>query len=78
MAALGLILIIIGWATQLASCAKTKTSQLNKTFLSVYAIGILLLVIDAFSKGAGFRGFLNLVAGILAAITFFIVVEPKK
>jgi len=47
LSTIGLVIIVVGWIWQLVSVCKTN-NQIQKNFLALYAIGVVLLVVDGF------------------------------
>ena len=65
---LGLLLIILGWLVQLYISVARKIFALSLKFVVMYAVGCILLVIDAFQKGNTLALILNLAITILALL----------
>ena len=63
---LGLVLIIVGWGIQLLN----KGRDIQKSFVLVYSLGVVLLSIDAFIGDMTILAVLNLVSFIVALAVF--------
>ncbi|MFA5925787.1 MAG: hypothetical protein WC831_02540 [Parcubacteria group bacterium] len=63
---IGMILIIVGWAIQLTS----KGKEMKRNFVLIYAVGVLLLVIDEYRNHLVPLGTLNLISFSLAMAVF--------
>lgn len=70
MAYLGMFLIISGWVIQFMS----KGKEIRKSFVLVYALGVLILVIDYFRNDLNFLSILNLVS-FLSALAVFLKIK---
>ncbi len=75
---IGLILIILGWLIQLYYSAFKKVFALSLKFVFIYAVGCLLLVIDAWRTGDTLIWILNLAAAIVAMIAGFFAKKTRK
>ena len=74
----GLILIILGWLIQLYYTTFKKTFALSLKFVFIYAVGCLLLVIDALRTGNTLIWILNLAAAVVAVIAGFSAKKARK
>lgn len=70
----GLILVIIGWLFQLVKMKKDK--KINKYFIILYALGVLVLVYDSFTSGLTNLAIANLVS-LLVSILVLVKVMKK-
>jgi hypothetical protein len=69
---IGLLIIIIGWGIQLLS----KERNIQKSFVLIYSLGVILLVIDGFLEGLMYLAILNLVS-FLVSIAVFIKISRE-
>ncbi|MBT3260864.1 hypothetical protein HOC37_02645 [bacterium] len=69
----GLVLIIAGWLVQYFA----KKDNLQMWFVTLYAIGVALLVIDSFLYGTTMIALLNLVSLIVAILVLW-KIKGKK
>ena len=67
LAEIGLVLIIAGWAVQIASLWKKKR-EIKKGFAVLYGIGVALLAVDGFMNGLTSLALLNIGCFISAAL----------
>ncbi|MFA6304413.1 MAG: hypothetical protein WCV73_02570 [Patescibacteria group bacterium] len=74
LANLGLILIILGWLYQLSWILKSQ-KEIQTGFLTLYGLGVLLLIIDGFYSEAKVLAWLNL---IILGIIFLIRQRVSK
>ncbi|MGC9337527.1 MAG: hypothetical protein ACP5EQ_05475 [Candidatus Cloacimonadia bacterium] len=72
---IGLIVIIIAWIIQLVKTV-AKSRELSLGFVWIYFIGVILLIISSFIKGAVTSGIFNIAFALLAVIVALIY--PKK
>lgn len=73
---IGLSVIILAWVVQLFVSAK-HGEHLSPAFIMIYAIGVLMLVIDAFTSNMPTIGTYNLIA-FLAAIAVLVTSLKKE
>jgi hypothetical protein len=64
-ALVGLVLIILAWWVQLFTI-KSENKTLNKLFIIIYCIGVVLLVLDNYHNGLQVYALLNLISVIFA------------
>jgi hypothetical protein len=62
----GLLLIITGWGIQFFSKGKT----INKHFVLVYSLGVILLVLDGFQQGLQIVAILNLISLVFTLVVY--------
>jgi len=62
----GLALVAVGWAAQLA-CALKGVRRINAAFLTAYVLGCALLAADALAKNMASTAYLNAACSLLAA-----------
>ena len=67
MAHIGLLFVILGWGYQLFS----KGAELKPTFILIYALGVILLVIDGFMNNLTTLAVLNGVSLLTALAVLF-------
>ena len=75
---LGLLLIILSWLVQLYISAARKIFALSLKFVVIYAVGYILLVIDAFQTGNTMVLILNLAIIIVALIAGFFSKKARR
>jgi membrane-bound ClpP family serine protease len=68
---IGLVLIIFAWIFQFVKMVKNGKT-IRPAFVALYAVGVLLLVIDGFMSGFTVLASLNLVSFVAALAVFFI------
>lgn len=74
LANLGLLAIIGGWVIQLLSINKKK-NQVQPSFVAVYGLGVLLLVVDGFQSGLTNLAVLNLISLIIATLVLYRIIK---
>lgn len=70
---IGLTLVIIGWLVQLLMMKKDK--KINRYFIILYALGVLVLVYDGFNSGLTNLAIANLVS---LAVSVLVLVKVMK
>jgi hypothetical protein len=73
---IGLSIIIIAWLFQLIVSLKKK-NKLSFSFVILYSLGVLLLVVGAFSSGMATLATINLIS-LLASLSVLITITIKK
>lgn len=69
---LGLLFIAAGWFIQAFTMTGKKNElQINKNFVLLYALGVLMLLVDGFMNVSKFTNLLNLLALLGALIVYF-------
>ena len=63
---IGLSLVVIGWLVQLVKMKKDK--KINKYFVILYALGVLVLVYDGFNSGLTNLAIANLISLIVSIL----------
>jgi len=63
---IGLSIVIIGWLVQLVKMKKDK--KINKYFVMIYALGVLVLVYDGFASGLTNLAIANLVSLVVSIL----------
>lgn len=74
MAIIGLVLIVLSWGVQFLLL---KNEKISPAFINLYLIGVILLVVDAFTTGNSIAAYLNLAAFCLAALVLYRTVTRK-
>ena len=73
---IGLVIICVAWAYEFYLITSKKDTLFGSMFVGIYALGVLLLVIDGFMLGADSITWLNLVSFIISVGILFML--PKK
>lgn len=73
---IGLLIIALSWLIQLA-VAQKKGRVLTPFFPALYALGVLLMLIDNVSSGSTNTAYLNLIS-LLAALAVLLMTGAKK
>ena len=73
---LGLLLLSLAWAVQSYYITKGK-KEINRYFMIVYAIGLLLIVLDGLMQGLISAPMLNVLALLFIISILFKVAEKK-
>jgi hypothetical protein len=63
---IGLSIVIIGWLVQLVKMKKDK--KINKYFVMIYALGVLVLVYDGFASGLTNLAIANLISLVVSSL----------
>lgn len=74
MASTGLLIIILGWVIQLIS-VYTGAKRIRMSFVLMYCLGVILLVIEGYNSGIQSFAILNFATFVLAA---FVLLKLKK
>ncbi len=74
----GLILIILGWLVQFYYPVSRNLFALSLKFVVIYAVGCILLAIDALQKGGGLTGILILIVAALALLSGIFAKKARK
>ncbi|MFA5413509.1 MAG: hypothetical protein WC348_03140 [Patescibacteria group bacterium] len=72
----GLLLIILAWILQLGKMLVSK-KEVWPAFVAIYALGVLLLVVDGFLSGLTTLAILNLVSFAAALAVFFVSLRKR-
>ncbi|PIT89167.1 MAG: hypothetical protein COU27_01830 [Candidatus Levybacteria bacterium CG10_big_fil_rev_8_21_14_0_10_36_7] len=75
MVIIGLILIALAWIVQLL--LENSRTKIHPAFLNLYALGTLLLVIDAFLNHQTIIAYLNLASFSIALLVLYRTVTKK-
>lgn len=70
---IGLSLVVIGWLVQLVKMKKDK--KINKYFIILYALGVLVLVYDGFNSGLTNLAIANLVSLVVSVLVLIKVIK---
>ena len=70
---IGLSIVIIGWLVQLVKMKKDK--KINKYFVMIYALGVLVLVYDGFTAGLTNLAIANLVSLVVSILVLVKVMK---
>jgi hypothetical protein len=76
LTSIGLSIIIVAWLFQLIVSLRKK-NKLSFSFVILYSVGVLLLVIGAFNSGMTTLATINLVS-LLASLSVLITIIIKK
>jgi len=71
----GLSFITIAWLLQLLKLLR-QSKKVSLALLGVYALGVVLLIIDGFANGMESLGYYN-ISSLLASLTVFLLVIKK-
>lgn len=71
----GLSFITIAWLLQLLKLLR-QNKKVSLALLGVYALGVILLIIDGFASGLDSLGYYN-VSSLLASLAVFLLVIKK-
>ncbi|MFX0197456.1 MAG: hypothetical protein ACFFCW_15140 [Candidatus Hodarchaeota archaeon] len=74
---IGFLLIILGWSVQLYISAARRIFALSLKFVVIYAVGCILLVIDAFQTRNTLVLILNLAIAILALLAGYFAKKAR-
>lgn len=74
---IGLIAICLGWIVQIFYSWKSRSREIKIWFLILYAIGVLLLVVDGYLTWDTTAS-LNLVSAILAVCVLILTLRKQK
>ena len=74
---IGLLVIAVAWLIQLVYVFK-KSREIKKSFVLVYAIGVLLLVIQGYNNGDTNGLTLNLLSLVLAVLVLLSLAMKKR
>jgi len=66
---IGLVLIIIGWLVQVSASWK-GSPKIKREFVLVYAVGVLVLVVDSYLAGSMLLAGLDFVSASTALLLF--------
>lgn len=75
MVIVGLILIAIAWIVQLL--LENSRTKIHPAFLNLYALGVILLVIDAFLNQETLIAYLHLASFSIALLVLYRTVTKK-
>lgn len=78
MTVVGLLLIIIAWIIQLWYLIIHNSKVMDKPFVLLYCIGVLLLVLDLLNQRLYVNAFLNTISLFLAGFVFLKLIVPQK
>jgi len=70
---IGLSLVVIGWLVQLVKMKKDK--KINKYFVMIYALGVLVLVYDGFTSGLTNLAIANIASLIVSVLVLVKVMK---
>ena len=70
---IGLSIVIIGWLVQLVKMKKDK--KINKYFVMLYVLGVLILVYDGFASGLTNLAIANLVSLVVSSLVLVKVMK---
>ncbi|MEI7719369.1 MAG: hypothetical protein WCI72_05855 [archaeon] len=70
---IGLSLVIIAWLVQLLTMDKTK--RVNRYFVIIYALGVLILVYDGFNTGLINLAIANLISLVVSILVLIRVMK---
>ena len=73
---IGLGLIVVAWIIQAYFIWK-KNNKVNKTFVALYAVGVLVLTIDGFKSGLKDLATMNLLSLIIALVVLVLLMRKK-
>jgi hypothetical protein len=72
----GLSLIILAWVLQFGKMLVSK-KEVWPAFVVIYALGVILLVVDGFLSGLTTLAILNLVSFVAALAVFFVSLRKR-
>ncbi len=69
-ASIGLGIVVLAWISQLVALISKQNHRIQPLFVLLYALGVVLLVIDGFSAGLTTLAYLNLASLVCALLVF--------
>lgn len=73
---IGLGVIILAWMFQFVKIA-FGSKNIQPAFVGIYAVGVLLLVVDGFMSGLNEIASFNLASLVVALLTFMLILKKE-
>lgn len=75
---IGLVLILLGWATETVEVLKKKKVSIPLSFAALYGVGSLLLTIHSISIQDAVFTILNAFATLIALVNLYFIFFPAR